>query len=124
MSITALIIIILFYYRIATNDVGIAKDGSPKDTFQRGMEFHSKITIFSEGCHGHLAKQLYGNKNFKLREKCEPQSYAIGLKELWEIDPSKYEEGLVEHTIGWPLVRLYLNSAIIKSNHNLCNLGV
>ncbi len=68
------------------------------------MEFHSKITIFSEGCHGHLAKQLYSNKNFKLRENCEPQTYAIGLKELWEIDPSKYEEGLVEHTIGWPLV--------------------
>ena len=73
-----------------------------KDTFQRGMEFHSKITIFSEGCHGHLAKSLY--RTMKLRENCEPQTYAIGLKELWEIDPSKYEEGLVEHTIGWPLV--------------------
>ena len=46
---------------------------------------------------------MYQNKNFKLRENCEPQTYAIGLKELWEIDPSKYEEGLVEHTIGWPL---------------------
>ena len=66
------------------------------------MEFHSKFTIFSEGCHGHLAKQLY--KKFNLREKCEPQTYGIGLKELWEIDPSKYEEGLVEHTVGWPLV--------------------
>lgn len=86
---------------IATSDVGISKSGAPKETFQRGMEFHSKITIFSEGCHGHLAKQLY-NK-FNLRSDCEPQTYAIGLKELWEIDPKNYIEGLVEHSIGWPL---------------------
>uniref|UniRef100_A0AAX7SKF4 Electron transfer flavoprotein-ubiquinone oxidoreductase n=1 Tax=Astatotilapia calliptera TaxID=8154 RepID=A0AAX7SKF4_ASTCA len=65
---------------IATNDVGIAKDGSPKDIFERGMELHAKVTLFGEGCHGHLAKQLY-NK-FNLRENCEPQTYAIGLKEV------------------------------------------
>lgn len=65
---------------IATNDVGIAKDGSPKDTFERGMELHAKCTIFAEGCHGHLTKQLV--KKFNLREKCEPQSYGIGLKEV------------------------------------------
>jgi electron-transferring-flavoprotein dehydrogenase len=94
----------LIMSRIATSDVGIAKSGAPKETFQRGMEFHSKVTIFGEGCHGHLAKQLY-NK-FDLRKNCEPQTYAIGLKELWEIDPSKYEDGLVEHSVGWPLVSL------------------
>uniref|UniRef100_A0A665VJ33 Electron transfer flavoprotein-ubiquinone oxidoreductase n=1 Tax=Echeneis naucrates TaxID=173247 RepID=A0A665VJ33_ECHNA len=65
---------------IATNDVGIAKDGSPKDIFERGMELHAKVTLFGEGCHGHLAKQLY--KQFNLRENCEPQTYAIGLKEI------------------------------------------
>uniref|UniRef100_A0AAR2K075 Electron transfer flavoprotein-ubiquinone oxidoreductase n=1 Tax=Pygocentrus nattereri TaxID=42514 RepID=A0AAR2K075_PYGNA len=65
---------------IATNDVGIAKDGSPKDVFERGMELHAKVTLFGEGCHGHLAKQLY--KHFNLREGCEPQTYAIGLKEV------------------------------------------
>lgn len=86
---------------IATSDVGIDKSGAPKETFERGMEFHAKMTIFGEGCHGHLAKQLY--KKFNLRENCEPQSYGIGLKELWEIDPKNYEEGLIEHTIGWPL---------------------
>lgn len=75
------------------------------------MEFHAKCTIFSEGCHGHLAKQLY--KKFNLREKCEPQTYGIGLKELWEIDPSKYEEGLVEHTVGWPLVITFNSNSII-----------
>jgi electron-transferring-flavoprotein dehydrogenase len=71
------------------------------------MEFHSKMTLFAEGCHGHLAKQLYSK--FNLRENCEPQTYAIGLKELWEIDESKFEEGLIEHTTGWPLVIKILN---------------
>lgn len=86
---------------IATNDVGIAKDGSPKDSFERGMELRAKTTIFSEGCHGHLAKQLY--QRFNLRKNCQPQSYGIGLKELWEIDSSLHNPGQVEHTIGWPL---------------------
>ncbi|XP_046489340.1 electron transfer flavoprotein-ubiquinone oxidoreductase, mitochondrial [Neodiprion pinetum] len=86
---------------VATNDVGIAKDGSPKDTFERGMELHAKCTIFAEGCHGHLAKQLF--KQFNLREKSEPQTYGIGLKEVWEVEPSKHRPGAVEHTIGWPL---------------------
>lgn len=65
---------------IATNDVGIAKDGSPKGTFERGMELHAKCTIFAEGCHGHLTKQLMSKLN--LRTDCEPQSYGIGLKEV------------------------------------------
>ncbi|CAG04642.1 unnamed protein product, partial [Tetraodon nigroviridis] len=88
---------------IATNDVGIAKDGSPKDVFERGMELHAKVTLFGEGCHGHLAKQLY--KRFNLRENCEPQTYAIGLKELWSIDAKKWRPGRVEHSVGWPLNR-------------------
>ncbi|KAG9272256.1 electron transfer flavoprotein-ubiquinone oxidoreductase, mitochondrial [Astyanax mexicanus] len=88
---------------IATNDVGIAKDGSPKDIFERGMELHAKVTVFGEGCHGHLAKQLY--KHFNLREGCEPQTYAIGLKELWLIDEKKWRPGRVEHSVGWPLNR-------------------
>ena len=73
-----------------------------QDTFARGMELHAKCTIFAEGCHGHLAKRLY--KKFNLRTECEPQTYAIGLKELWEIDPAKHRPGQVEHTVGWPLV--------------------
>jgi electron-transferring-flavoprotein dehydrogenase len=86
---------------IATNDLGIAKSGAPKDSFQRGMEFHAKCTVFAEGCHGHLAKQLY--KKYDLRKDCQPQTYAIGLKEIWEVDPAKHENGLVEHSIGWPM---------------------
>ncbi|KAG8177344.1 hypothetical protein JTE90_020984 [Oedothorax gibbosus] len=86
---------------IATNDVGINKDGSPKESFERGMELHAKCTIFAEGCHGHLAKQLY--QKFNLRANCEPQTYALGLKEVWEVEPSKHKPGTVEHTVGWPL---------------------
>ncbi|KAG7257863.1 LOW QUALITY PROTEIN: hypothetical protein CRUP_037343 [Coryphaenoides rupestris] len=88
---------------IATNDVGIAKDGSPKDNFERGMELHAKVTLFGEGCHGHLAKQLY--RQFNLRQNCEPQTYAIGLKEVWVIEEQKWHPGRVEHSVGWPLSR-------------------
>lgn len=86
---------------IATNDVGIAKDGSPKDAFERGMEFHTRATIFAEGCHGHLSKQLISK--FNLRKGAEPQSYGIGLKEVWEVDPEKHRPGRVEHSVGWPM---------------------
>lgn len=86
---------------IATNDVGIAKDGSPKDSFARGMEFHAKSVVFSEGCRGHLSKQVM--QKYNLNANNEPQSYGIGLKELWEVDPAKHKPGLVEHSVGWPL---------------------
>ncbi|XP_068146793.1 electron transfer flavoprotein-ubiquinone oxidoreductase, mitochondrial [Drosophila tropicalis] len=86
---------------IATNDVGIAKNGAPKDTFARGMELHAKTTIFAEGCRGHLTKQI--SQKFGLNVGSEPQTYGIGLKEVWEITPEKHQPGLVEHTIGWPL---------------------
>lgn len=76
---------------------------SLQESFERGMELHAKMTIFAEGCHGHLAKQLYSKLN--LRENCQPQTYGIGLKELWEVQPEKHIPGLVEHTVGWPLVR-------------------
>lgn len=86
---------------IATGDVGIAKDGSPKESFARGMEFHSKSVVFAEGCRGHLTKQVMTKYN--LNSKNEPQSYGIGLKEVWEIDPEKHKPGLVEHSVGWPM---------------------
>jgi len=74
---------------IATNDVGIAKSGAPKDTFARGMELHAKTTIFAEGCRGHLSKQIM--QKFGLNEGSEPQAYGIGLKEVWEIAPGKHQ---------------------------------
>ncbi|RWS29464.1 Electron transfer flavoprotein-ubiquinone oxidoreductase-like protein [Leptotrombidium deliense] len=90
-----------FVEGIATNDVGVAKDGSPKDSFERGMELRAKCTIFAEGCHGSLSKQLFNA--FNLRNNCQPQTYGIGLKELWEINPEKHKPGRIEHTVGWPL---------------------
>lgn len=86
---------------IATGDVGISKSGAPKDTFARGMELHAKTTIFAEGCRGHLSKQLMAK--FGLNAENDPQTYGIGLKEVWEIKPEHHKPGLVEHTIGWPL---------------------
>ena len=66
------------------------------------MELHAKVTMFGEGCHGHLSKTLF--KQFNLRENCEAQTYGIGLKELWEVDPAMHQPGRVEHTAGWPFV--------------------
>ena len=66
------------------------------------MELNAKVTIFAEGCHGHLAKQLY--KKFDLRKETNPQTYGIGVKELWHVDPANHHPGRVEHTVGWPLV--------------------
>lgn len=74
---------------IATNDVGIAKSGAPKETFARGMELHAKTTIFAEGCRGHLSKQIM--QQFNLNEGSEPQTYGIGLKEVWEINPELHQ---------------------------------
>jgi electron-transferring-flavoprotein dehydrogenase len=88
---------------IATGDVGIAKDGSPKPSFERGMELHAKCTIFAEGSRGHLAKQVI--KKFNLYKDNHFMTYGIGIKELWEVDPAKHRPGYVEHTLGWPMPR-------------------
>ena len=86
---------------IATGNLGIDKSGEPTGDFQLGMELHGKYTIFAEGARGHLGKQLIAK--YKLDEGKDPQSYAIGIKELWEIDPAKAKPGLVVHTAGWPM---------------------
>ncbi|MBU3646968.1 MAG: electron transfer flavoprotein-ubiquinone oxidoreductase [Limnohabitans sp.] len=86
---------------VATGNLGIGKDGTPTDNFQLGMELHAKYTIFAEGARGHLGKQVIAK--YKLSEGRDPQSYAIGIKELWEVDPSKAKPGLVVHTSGWPM---------------------
>ena len=86
---------------IATGDMGIAADGSEKDSYMPGMELHAKYTLFAEGCRGHLGKQLY--QRFDLNKDADAQHYGIGIKELWDIDPAKHKPGLVVHGSGWPL---------------------
>ncbi|HJV54254.1 MAG TPA: electron transfer flavoprotein-ubiquinone oxidoreductase [Noviherbaspirillum sp.] len=86
---------------VATGNMGIGKDGEPTENFQLGMELLGKYTIFAEGARGHLGKQLIAK--FKLDEGKDPQGFAIGVKELWEIDPAKAKPGLVVHTAGWPM---------------------
>jgi electron-transferring-flavoprotein dehydrogenase len=86
---------------VATSDMGIGKDGQQKSSYQAGYELRGKYTIFAEGVHGNLGKELMAQ--FSLREHSDPQHYGIGIKEIWEIDADKHEEGLVVHTAGWPL---------------------
>jgi electron-transferring-flavoprotein dehydrogenase len=86
---------------VATGDLGIGKDGQPTDRYQPGVELIAKETLFAEGCRGSLTKTLV--QRFNLRDGIDPQTYAIGVKELWEIAPERHQPGLVVHTIGWPL---------------------
>ena len=87
---------------IVTGDMGVDENGEPKDEYVPGMELRAKYTVFAEGCRGHLGKQLIAD--FKLDAGKDPQHYGIGIKELWDIDPAKHQEGLVIHGAGWPLV--------------------
>ncbi len=86
---------------VATGNMGIGKDGEPTADFQLGMELHARYTVFAEGSRGHLGKQVIAR--YRLDGGKDPQSYAIGVKELWEIDPTKARPGLVVHTAGWPM---------------------
>ena len=86
---------------VATGDMGLDKNGEPTDQFQRGMELLAKYTIFSEGARGQLGRQLI--EHFALDKDCDPQSYGIGIKELWQVPEDKAQPGLVIHSAGWPL---------------------
>ena len=88
-------------YGVITGSMGLDKEGQPTDQFQLGMELRAKYTLFAEGSRGHLGKQLIAK--FALDKDADPQSYGIGIKELWEVEPSKSKPGLVVHTAGWPL---------------------
>ncbi|MBK7026948.1 MAG: electron transfer flavoprotein-ubiquinone oxidoreductase [Polaromonas sp.] len=86
---------------VATGNMGVGKDGEPMESFQLGMELLGKYTVFAEGARGHLGKQVI--EKFKLDEGRDPQSWGLGIKELWEIDPAKHQPGFVMHTAGWPM---------------------
>ena len=85
---------------------GVGRDGEPREpkrNFVPEFELHARVTVFAEGCRGHLTKSLF--ERFDLRAGADPQTYGIGIKELWEVDPEKHERGLIVHTLGWPLDR-------------------
>ncbi|MDA0240669.1 MAG: electron transfer flavoprotein-ubiquinone oxidoreductase, partial [Proteobacteria bacterium] len=86
---------------IATGDMGIGKDGNPTDLHQSGVELRARYTLFGEGCRGSLSKSLIAK--FGLDEEADPQTYGIGIKELWEVDPAQHHPGRIVHTVGWPL---------------------
>ena len=86
---------------IVTGDMGLDKHGEQKNSFVAGMELRAKYTLFAEGCRGHLGNELI--RHYQLDKDCSPQHYAIGFKEIWDIDPNKHQPGLVVHTAGWPL---------------------
>jgi len=108
---------------VATGNLGIGKDGQPHDGFQLGMELHGKYTVFAEGARGHLGKQLIAR--FDLAAGRDPQTYALGIKELWEIDPAKARPGLVVHTAGWPMDdHSYGGGFLYHLEGNLATLGL
>ena len=86
---------------VATGDMGIGKDGQPTHAYTPGVELHARQTIFAEGCRGSLTKLLF--ERFDLRKDCDPQTYGIGIKELWEVEPAKHQQGKIVHTVGWPM---------------------
>ncbi|KAK0742447.1 hypothetical protein B0T21DRAFT_328237 [Apiosordaria backusii] len=95
---------------VATNDLGIGRNGKPKDSFERGMEFHARVTLFGEGCHGSLTKQ--------------PQTYGLGIKEVWEVQPEKFEKGKVVHSMGYPLpMDTYGGAWMYHFGDNLVSIG-
>ncbi len=109
---------------IGTGDMGVAENGEHKDGYMPGMDLIAKYTIFSEGNRGHLGKQLI--KHFQLDRDSGTQHYGIGVKELWEIDPAKHKEGLVLHTMGWPLTETRSTGGgfLYHAENNQVSLGL
>lgn len=107
---------------VATGDMGIGKDGEKTPTFEPGVELHAAQTVFAEGCHGSLTKQLIAKYN--LRDGKSPQTYGLGVKEIWEIPAEKHQEGHITHTLGWPLdTKTYGGSWIYHWKDNLVSIG-
>jgi len=107
---------------VATGDMGIGRDGQPTANYQEGVELRGRMTLFAEGARGSLTKTLVAR--FGLRDRCDPQTYAIGVKELWEVSPARHHRGRVVHTIGWPLDnRTYGGSFLYHFEDNQVSVG-
>ena len=107
---------------VATGDMGITKAGEPGPNWQPGVELRGRFTLLAEGCRGSISKRLMAR--FGLRQGVDPQTYALGVKELWEVPAERHRRGLVEHTIGWPLdPGTYGGSFIYHWGENLVSYG-
>lgn len=104
---------------VQTGDMGIGKDGQKKASYQEGVKILAQHTLFAEGCRGSLSEQVMDQ--FDLRSNCEVQTYGIGIKEIWDIDPKKHKEGKVSHSVGWPLDKHVYGGAFLyhMENHQL-----
>ncbi|KAI7975813.1 hypothetical protein EIK77_005563 [Talaromyces pinophilus] len=108
---------------VATNDLGIGRDGKPRENFERGMEFHARVTLLGEGCHGSLTKQVI--KKYDLRRDSQPQTYGLGIKEVWEIQPEKFKAGEIVHSMGYPLPSdTYGGAWMYHFGENLVSIGL
>lgn len=108
---------------VATNDLGIGRNGKPKASFERGMEFHARVTLFAEGCHGSLTKQVI--RKFDLRRDSQPQTYGLGVKEVWEVKPENFRKGEIIHSMGYPLpASTYGGGWLYHFGDNLVSLGL
>lgn len=107
---------------VATGDMGISKEGERTDMFEPGVEIHARQTVLSEGCHGSLSKEAIAK--FDLRANADPQTYGLGVKEVWEVDPAKHDEGYIQHSIGWPMdSKTYGGSWLYHMSDNLVSIG-
>jgi len=107
---------------VATGNMGVGRDGKPTENFQPGVELRGKVTLLAEGCRGSLSKQL--TARFDLGARADPQTYGIGLKELWEVKPEQHRPGRVVHTVGWPLDRkTYGGSFLYHLENNQVAVG-
>ncbi|KAJ4994112.1 electron transfer flavoprotein-ubiquinone oxidoreductase [Stagonosporopsis vannaccii] len=108
---------------VATNDLGVSREGKAKDSFERGMEFHARVTLLGEGCHGSLSKQVI--KKYDLRRDSQHQTYGLGIKEVWEVQPEKFKSGQVTHTMGYPLPKdTYGGGWMYHFGDNLVSIGL
>ena len=107
---------------VATNDMGVSQSGEKTDAFEPGMELHAKLTVFAEGCHGSLTKTLI--EKYDLRKDSDPQTYGLGVKEVWEIPAEHHNKGYILHTIGWPMdSQTYGGSWMYHYGENLVSIG-
>jgi electron-transferring-flavoprotein dehydrogenase len=108
---------------VATGDMGIGKDGAPTANFQPGVELHGKYTLFAEGARGHLGKRVIAR--YRLDAERDPQTWGIGIKEIWEVDPARFQPGLVIHSAGWPLdADTYGGGWMYHFGENLVSVGL